>query len=122
MLIWTVIFTPVLSEPILLQLRHRVLYLLIVSRHCVPKGGSESSSASSATCELQERDYNIGLRVGTLFVVLVTSAIGVFTPIFMARLPFQSVNSIIFTTVKQFGTGVIISTAFVHVRQSSHTV
>ncbi|KAJ9636079.1 high-affinity Zn(2+) transporter zrt1 [Knufia peltigerae] len=84
--------------------------------HCVPKGGSESSSssASSASCELQERDYNIGLRVGTLFVVLATSAIGVFAPIFMARLPFQNINSILFTTVKQFGTGVIVSTAFVH--------
>lgn len=110
---------PVLSKSIQLGLSRRVLCLLTTSRHCVPKGGSESSSSASASCELQERHYNIGLRVGTLFVVLVTSALGVFVPIFMVNLPMQNVNSIIFTTVKQFGTGVIVSTAFVHVREKS---
>ncbi|KIW93657.1 uncharacterized protein Z519_06262 [Cladophialophora bantiana CBS 173.52] len=80
--------------------------------HCVPVGGSESTD--SASCELQKRDYNIGLRVGTLFVVLFTSAVGVFAPILLVNLPLQNVNSFIFTTIKQFGTGVIISTAFVH--------
>ncbi|KAK5467601.1 high-affinity Zn(2+) transporter zrt1 [Exophiala xenobiotica] len=78
--------------------------------HCVPVGGSESTT-SSALCDLQERGYNIGLRVGTLFVVLITSAIGVFVPMLLVKLPSRSINSFIFTTVKQFGTGVIVSTA-----------
>merc|ERR1712000_698375 len=81
--------------------------------HCVPVGGSESTT-SSASCEVQDRDYNLGLRVGTLFVVLVTSSIGVFAPMLLAKVPSRNVNSFIFTTVKQFGTGVIVSTAFVH--------
>lgn len=34
----------------------------------------------------------------------------------LIKLPFQSVNSWVFTVVKQFGTGVIVATAFVHVR------
>jgi zinc transporter 1/2/3 len=64
---------------------------------------------------VQTRDYDIPLRIGTLFVVLVTSAIGVFLPMIVMKLPFPAFNSIGFTIIKQFGTGIIISTAFVHV-------
>jgi solute carrier family 39 (zinc transporter), member 1/2/3 len=52
--------------------------------------------------------------VGTLFAVLGTSSIGVFAPILLNKLPFQRVNTWIFTILKQFGTGIIVSTAFVH--------
>ena len=55
------------------------------------------------------------LRIGTLFVVLVTSAIGVFSPMLLVKLPYRTVSSMITTGVKQFGTGIIIATAFVHV-------
>ena len=43
-------------------------------RHCTEPGAAESESALS--CERVERDYNVPLRIGTLFVVLVTSSIG----------------------------------------------
>ncbi|KAK3365441.1 hypothetical protein B0H63DRAFT_387792 [Podospora didyma] len=75
----------------------------------------ESDAANKATtqnCELVHRDYNIKLRVGLLFVMLVTSAIGVFGPILMAS--FVAPRNIIFTILRQFGTGVVISTAFIH--------
>ncbi|KAJ5090884.1 ZIP zinc transporter [Penicillium argentinense] len=78
--------------------------------HCVGAGESESSQS----CGIQSRDYDVPLRIGTLFVVLVTSAIGVFAPILLARLPFAAVNSVVMTIIKQFGTGIIIATAFVH--------
>jgi zinc transporter 1/2/3 len=65
-------------------------------------------------CARIERDYNIRLRVGLLFVMLVTSAIGVFSPILVAS--YISPKNVVFTVLRQFGTGVIISTAFVHVR------
>ena len=81
---------------------------LIHSRHCT--GASESGQAS---CDRVERDYNIRLRVGLLFVMLVTSSLGVFTPIVIAS--YVSPNHAVFTVLRQFGTGVIISTAFVHV-------
>lgn len=55
------------------------------------------------------------LRIGTLFVVLATSAIGVFAPIVLLKLPFASINAVFSTVIKQFGTGIILSTAFVHV-------
>ncbi|KAK3987643.1 hypothetical protein QBC44DRAFT_245352 [Cladorrhinum sp. PSN332] len=76
--------------------------------HCVGAGGEELEK----TCERVQRDYNIKLRVGLLFVMLATSSIGVFTPILISS--FVSPKHIAFTILRQFGTGVIISTAFVH--------
>ncbi|ORY63939.1 uncharacterized protein BCR38DRAFT_466019 [Pseudomassariella vexata] len=77
--------------------------------HCV---GTEEESAE-VDCSRQDRDYNIPLRVGLLFVILVTSFIGVAGPILLAPvLPVRF--SVVFLVLKQFGTGVIISTAFVH--------
>jgi hypothetical protein len=64
----------------------------------------------------------VGLRVGTLFVILITSAIGVFAPILLREIPRlgnSRVSLTILTMVKQFGTGIIIATAFIHV-SSSH--
>jgi zinc transporter 1/2/3 len=49
-----------------------------------------------------------------LFVILVTSAAGVFLPILTTRFNIVSQNNIIFVILKQFGTGIVISTAFVH--------
>lgn len=65
-------------------------------------------------CDATQRDYNIPLRVGLLFVILVTSGIGVFTPILTTRFNLLSQDNIIFVILKQFGTGIVISTAFVH--------
>lgn len=76
--------------------------------HCV--GGDEEEES----CEAVKRDYNIRLRIGLLFVVLVTSAIGSLGPLFIHMLLNVSLDGIIFTILRQFGTGVIISTAFVH--------
>ncbi|KAK3181143.1 high-affinity Zn(2+) transporter zrt1 [Lecanicillium sp. MT-2017a] len=77
--------------------------------HCV--GGDEEESAPQ--CDARPRDYNVGLRVGLLFAVLATSALGVFGPIFLQKALPKNLN-LIFIILKQFGTGIIISTAFVH--------
>ncbi|KAJ4984247.1 zip zinc transporter [Stagonosporopsis vannaccii] len=75
--------------------------------HCV--GGSEELS-----CDATSRDYNIPLRIGLLFVILVTSAFGVFLPILTTRFNIISQTNIIFVILKQFGTGIVLSTAFIH--------
>ncbi|OOO12842.1 zinc/iron permease [Aspergillus oryzae] len=80
--------------------------------HCVGAGESEGSSEQS--CGVQSRDYDMPLRIGTLFVILVTSALGVFLPMLLVKLPFPTINTMASTVIKQFGTGVILSTAFVH--------
>ncbi|KAM0552021.1 hypothetical protein ACHAPJ_008131 [Fusarium lateritium] len=84
--------------------------------HCT--GGSHSESESgesgtSSTCQLRRRDYNIGLRVGLLFVILATGALGVFGPILLHKMMPRKL-SLVLLVLKQFGTGIIISTAFVH--------
>lgn len=79
--------------------------------HCV---GAEGENGSSTTeCTRQSRDYNIPLRIGLLFVMLATSFIGVAGPIFLKPVLPRKFD-VVFTILKQFGTGVIISTAFVH--------
>ncbi|KAH9229946.1 hypothetical protein K456DRAFT_1844259 [Colletotrichum gloeosporioides 23] len=80
--------------------------------HCVGAGESESSSGTR-NCAKVARDYNIPLRVGLLFVILVTSAFGVYFPIFMIKWMPTKTHTI-FLILKQFGTGIIISTAFIH--------
>jgi zinc transporter 1/2/3 len=82
--------------------------LISFTRHCV--GGS----SEQRNCNAPDREYNIPLRVGLLFVILVTSAAGVFLPILTTRFNIISQENIIFVILKQFGTGIVISTAFVH--------
>ncbi|KAF3935793.1 hypothetical protein ABW19_dt0201767 [Dactylella cylindrospora] len=77
--------------------------------HCVDAEGVEEP----VTCTRTDRDYNIRLRVGLLFVILVTSSIGVFGPIFLSLILPPKASAVLLV-IKQFGTGVIISTAFVH--------
>jgi zinc transporter 1/2/3 len=96
------------------QLPEFPVLILTYPRHCVGAGESESES-SHKSCGIQSRDYDVPLRIGTLFVVLVTSSTGVLLPMLLAKLPSAKVNGVISTVIKQFGTGVILSTAFVHV-------
>ncbi|RYP10902.1 hypothetical protein DL764_000338 [Monosporascus ibericus] len=82
-------------------------------QNCHFHAGVEHCLGSEVSCERRDRDYNIGLRVGLLFVMLAAGLIGSVGPIFLAMaLPHKF--SAVFSIVKQFGTGVIISTAFVH--------
>ncbi|KAK0657913.1 hypothetical protein B0T16DRAFT_402728 [Cercophora newfieldiana] len=79
--------------------------------HCV---GASAEEDRPRSCERKDREYNIPLRIGLLFAILVTSSVAVFSPIFLARFLPSSVGSPIILTLKQFGTGVIISTSLVH--------
>ncbi|KAF4469286.1 zinc transporter [Fusarium albosuccineum] len=82
--------------------------------HCTGGSDSESEEAgSSSSCQPRQRDYNIGLRVGLLFVILATSALGVFGPILLHKMMPAKLN-LVLIVLKQFGTGIIISTAFIH--------
>lgn len=79
--------------------------------HCVGGGAAEEID-----CGMPDRDYNVGLRIGMIFVILVTSGIGVFAPLILTKLPVgNTMLGNILMIVKQFGTGIIISTAFIHV-------
>ncbi|OBT60598.1 hypothetical protein VE03_10040 [Pseudogymnoascus sp. 23342-1-I1] len=75
--------------------------------HCV--GGS-----AETTCERKDRDYNIKLRIGLIFPMLFASALAVYAPMIMRKMLKMNGSGVVFTIIKQFGTGVIIATGFVH--------
>ncbi|EKD18135.1 uncharacterized protein L3040_007686 [Drepanopeziza brunnea f. sp. 'multigermtubi'] len=76
--------------------------------HC--SGGGEGAM----TCEPIDQDYNMSLRIGLIFVIFATSGFAVFAPVLLERFSKMTLKSTIFTILKQFGTGVIIATALVH--------
>ncbi|KAL6710606.1 high-affinity Zn(2+) transporter zrt1 [Coniothyrium glycines] len=87
------------------------------SEHCHDHFGVEhcvGGETEELNCDVSPRDYNVPLRIGLLFVILVTSAIGVFLPILTTRFKLITNTNIVFVILKQFGTGIVISTAFVH--------
>ncbi|RDA95084.1 hypothetical protein CP533_2090 [Ophiocordyceps camponoti-saundersi (nom. inval.)] len=108
---------------------HRNCHFHAGVEHCVG-GNEEEAHETQSQCAGTRRDYNVGLRVGLLFAILATSAIGssfiwfqpteltwslagVFGPILLQSLLPRKL-SLAFIVLKQFGTGIIISTAFVH--------
>lgn len=84
---------------------------------CHSHGGVQHCAGASddMTCERPDGNYNMRIRVGSLFIVFVTSSVAVFGPILLRRFAKNmSTTGIRFTMIKQFGTGVIISTALIH--------
>ncbi|KAI1120518.1 ZIP zinc/iron transport family [Nemania abortiva] len=61
-----------------------------------------------------EYDGRLGLRISSIFVILVGSFLGAVVPIILARGSRMKVNGTAFFIAKYFGSGVIIGTAFLH--------
>lgn len=80
--------------------------------HCVPKSGGSSREAT--TCDRNDAEYNIPLRIGLIFAILATDFIGVYGPLLVKRWFSIRMDGVVVTLLKQFGTGVILSTALVH--------
>ncbi|KAI9030742.1 Zinc/iron permease [Phycomyces nitens] len=77
-----------------------------------------AQAQSQLTCNsLPTETYNLPLRIGSIFLILVTSGLGVFTPIILFRvLPYKAggFREHFLNIGKFFGTGVISGTAFIH--------
>ncbi|WVQ74081.1 hypothetical protein IAR50_003665 [Cryptococcus sp. DSM 104548] len=69
-------------------------------------------SDTEDACALDNSDTHHGLRIGAIFIILVTSVIGTLLPIVLRRSSF--VPRYVFDFAKYFGSGVIIATAFIH--------
>ena len=69
--------------------------------------------------EKNEVDH-LGVRIGAIFVVLVTSAIFTLFPIVAKRIPKLRIPHWIYEFAKYFGSGVIIATAFVHLLEPAN--
>lgn len=59
-------------------------------------------------------DGHNGLRILSVFIILISSGIGVFFPILASRYSFISLPNWCFFVAKFFGSGVIVATAFIH--------
>ncbi|KIR27527.1 solute carrier family 39 (zinc transporter), member 1/2/3 [Cryptococcus deuterogattii LA55] len=71
------------------------------------------SSSGCGVTELQ--NYNLALHIAAVFVMLVASALGVFLPVILGKLgPRNKLFGSLFSILKYFGSGIIISLAFVH--------
>ncbi|KAJ2607900.1 hypothetical protein H4S08_004657 [Coemansia sp. RSA 1365] len=59
-------------------------------------------------------DWNKGLHIGAIFIVLATSGLGVYLPVLGHYIPQLHIPRTAMTLGKHLGTGVIIATALVH--------
>ena len=73
---------------------------------------------ASASCHSgrahDTEDYNLGLHVGALFVVLAVSSLACAFPLLVLRFPRLRIPATVLFVVRHFGTGVLLATAFVH--------
>ena len=75
----------------------------------------QEDSEAPPACEVgNEYDGRLGLRVGALFIIWVTSSLGAAFPIFANRHKGLKVPEWTFFVCKYFGSGVIVATAFIH--------
>ncbi|KAI5867937.1 ZIP zinc/iron transport family [Durotheca rogersii] len=75
----------------------------------------ESGFSVTVDCDTgNEYDGRMGLRISSIFVILVGSLLGAVLPIVLARGKSMKVNGTAFFIAKYFGSGVIIGTAFMH--------
>lgn len=73
------------------------------------------SDSTPPTCDVgNEYDGRMGLRISSIFVILVSSLIGAVFPIIAHHFRGLGVPSWAFFVAKFFGSGVILATAFIH--------
>ncbi|KAI1075475.1 ZIP zinc/iron transport family [Whalleya microplaca] len=78
-------------------------------------GSSEAGFSVSVDCDSgNDYDGRLGVRISSIFVILVGSMFGAILPIVLARGSKMRVNGHAFFIAKYFGSGVIIGTAFMH--------
>lgn len=93
----------------------RAMDLMLKTRQ--DAGGESSGSGFTVTTECDngnEFDGRMGLRISSIFVILVGSLLGAMTPVILARSSKMRVHKMAFFVAKYFGTGVIIATALIH--------
>ena len=72
------------------------------------------SSRPACSSGTRSEDYNLSLHIGALFIILGVSASACAFPLIALRFPQLHVPPRFLFFVRHFGTGVLISTAFVH--------
>ncbi|KAF8983754.1 high-affinity Zn(2+) transporter zrt1 [Entomortierella lignicola] len=68
---------------------------------CAPDGGNRD-------------DYDTGLHIASIFIILAASTFGVFMPVIASKVRVLRISDRILMLGKHFGTGIILATAFIH--------
>lgn len=75
----------------------------------------DAGNSVTVSCDTgNEYDGRLGLRISSIFVIMVGSCLGAVAPIILARSSRMKVPKTAFFIAKYFGSGVIIATAFIH--------
>ncbi|KAI5467605.1 ZIP zinc transporter-domain-containing protein [Mariannaea sp. PMI_226] len=70
--------------------------------------------SSCASNSVDKNAYNMPLHVGAVFIIFFVSTLACSFPIMASKIPGLRIPTRFFFTVRHFGTGVLIATAFVH--------
>ncbi|KAK3301636.1 Zinc/iron permease [Chaetomium strumarium] len=79
--------------------------------------GRDEGDAEATVPECEASSASIdywGLRIASIFIIFIGSAIGSLLPVFLARTSRMRVPKLCFFIAKYFGTGVILATAWMH--------
>lgn len=77
--------------------------------------GAEDEPTPGNCSTSNEYDGRMGVRISSIFVILVGSVFGAVFPVFARRHKSMGIPDWAFFVTKYFGSGVIIATAFIHV-------
>ncbi|KAK9761587.1 hypothetical protein K7432_013413 [Basidiobolus ranarum] len=86
---------------------------VIVPKHAGP--GHDHDHDDENACGAEEIiNYSMPLHIAAIFIVLITSALGIFSSLILSRFPAHKVTDFAVNIGKHFGTGVILATGFIH--------
>ncbi|KAI4861873.1 ZIP zinc/iron transport family [Hypoxylon rubiginosum] len=100
-----------------MSILHTALDAVLQARQDADSSDAAPESGFSVTIDCDtgnEYDGRMGVRISSIFVILVGSLLGAVLPVYLARGTKMKVNGTAFFVAKYFGSGVIIGTAFMH--------
>ncbi|GAA5893587.1 uncharacterized protein JCM6883_003570 [Sporobolomyces salmoneus] len=74
---------------------------------------SDSEPTASSCGNVSPYNGRLGLRIGAIFIILATSAVGTLFPI-LSRRSKVPLSEKVYLAFKNFGSGVLVATAFIH--------
>lgn len=84
----------------------------------LPLSSSDISTSTSSIVDecdaIDAGEYDMGLHIGAVFIEIAVSFLGTLIPVIGKKVPSLKIDDFVFTLGKNFGTGVILSTAFIH--------
>ncbi|KAF4317591.1 hypothetical protein BBO99_00006387 [Phytophthora kernoviae] len=75
---------------------------------------AEEESCCGCVSLNSDDDYDMGLHIGSIFIIFAVSAAGTLIPLIAQKIPQCNANSIIMESISAFAYGVVIATGLIH--------